>query len=765
MIEAPSREVEIRRVLREVKDLLKAGTLPKKIGILAPNTIAYRKIMRAVSDEYSVPISCDHLLGEEPLILDLINLLQLAPDFTWRSTFLALRSAYIQQNWLTSEQIDQLDQLTRDQPVIEGRDQWLSSLRPIQEAFPDIEDEDQGHPPFISTLSPEDIQGLKEGLGFFFDQLTPDEESNVQSYAWWVQTRLLGIYPDTDNPDEALPITSPSLRIFECCQDSPQADRDLAILELILECLRDLVNSHKRLGKMHVVPWQTFVNELINALQERKFSLNAFRTEVLFAPLAEGRVKTFEHLFILGLSEGEFPFRPDPDVFYAPEEREEFPLQIRRYIPAHDASLFWQVLNNVRSQLTLSRPYIDENGAFWQPSPYWEAAQSCFNDLEVDRIPIAAMIQIKEAASWGELMVALAQGHASVVPEELRATYSYAQSAERIHAQRNSYYPPGIFEGVFQSEDLIKDVEELYSPETVWSASKLNMYGNCPFKFFAQNLLKIDARQEPEDGLDAMQRGLILHAILEKTLGILQKKSLLLDVEYRDEVLEALDESCQRIFPSAHMRYGFQPTPLWEFEKRELRRILRVYLTWECTENKKRFQPYLQEAKFGIKGSEKRAYRVEMNDQNFLLRGVIDRIDRDNAGNLQVIDYKSGSTSFTKENITKAIALQTVLYALVAEYFWTHDDERIVKSEYRHLPTRKSSGSLSFSDRVINDEVVRQAIFQVVEHIQRIRKGIFPSATEKSIRGKYACTTYCDYAPLCRVSRQSINKARKAGLK
>jgi ATP-dependent helicase/nuclease subunit B len=213
------------------------------------------------------------------------------------------------------------------------------------------------------------------------------------------------------------------------------------------------------------------------------------------------------------------------------------------------------------------------------------------------------------------------------------------------------------------------------------------------------------------------------------------------------------------------LRYGFQPTPLWEFEKKELCRILRVYLTWECTENRGRFHPHLQEAQFGTKGADKQAYRIQMDENYLFLRGVIDRIDRDETGNLQVIDYKSGSSFYTKDNIIKAMALQTALYALAAEYLWAHEGESVVKSEYRHLPARKSSGSLSFKDGVIENELVYQAIFQVFKHIQRIKQGVFPSATEKSIRGTHACTNYCDYAPLCRVSRQLISKARKAGLK
>jgi hypothetical protein len=70
------------------------------------------------------------------MVQDLINLLQLAPEFTWESTFQALRSPYIQQPWLTPEQIDQLDKLSREQPVMEGREQWVAALQAHPRSIP-----------------------------------------------------------------------------------------------------------------------------------------------------------------------------------------------------------------------------------------------------------------------------------------------------------------------------------------------------------------------------------------------------------------------------------------------------------------------------------------------------------------------------------------------------------------------------------------------------------------------------------------------------
>jgi len=419
----------------------------------------------------------------------------------------------------------------------------------------------------------------------------------------------------------------------------------------------------------------------------------------------------------------------------------------------------------VESNLTLLRPYIDENGAEWQPSPYWDAVKACFVDLPVERIPIAEEIKIKDAASLSELLTACAQAHARIVPDELLHLYTYTQKAERIHDQRNSYRPPGRFEGILKSKDLLEDINHRYYPKSVWSASRLNTYGNCPFNFFADNLLNLETRQEPEDGLNPMQRGSLLHTLLEKTFGKLQKRGLGLDEEHTDDVMTALEESCSEVFPSAHMRYGFQPTPLWTYEQVELHRLLQVYLTWECTENKGRYFPFLQEAKFGIRDPKQGPYLVETEEGSFYLRGVIDRIDKDDQGNLQVIDYKSGSSHYSKDNIEEGLALQTALYALVAEHFWVDEDEKVNKSEYRHLPNQSTSGTLYFHDRVEDNETVQKAVEKAYEHIQRIKKGIFPSATENSIRGRHSCTSYCDFAPLCRVSRQSIYKARKAGLK
>ncbi|HUF37966.1 MAG TPA: hypothetical protein VMN57_05540, partial [Anaerolineales bacterium] len=59
LVEAPSREVEVRFVLREVKKLLLAGEDPAEIAVLAPEPAVYHPIVRAVAGEYGLPIALD----------------------------------------------------------------------------------------------------------------------------------------------------------------------------------------------------------------------------------------------------------------------------------------------------------------------------------------------------------------------------------------------------------------------------------------------------------------------------------------------------------------------------------------------------------------------------------------------------------------------------------------------------------------------------------------------------------------------------------
>jgi hypothetical protein len=166
--------------------------------------------------------------------------------------------------------------------------------------------------------------------------------------------------------------------------------------------------------------------------------------------------------------------------------------------------------------------------------------------------------------------------------------------------------------------------------------------------------------------------------------------------------------------------------------------------------------------RFGIPGA--RLPRLLLGgdeDTGFQVHGVIDRVDLDDQGGLRVIDYKSGSTTYSKEDIARGYALQSALYALAAERLLPGAG-RVSESFYLHIPTRESSGRLRFAAGAEADGMVQAAVEVSAQFVDRIRSGVFPGAPGKPSVGARACRDSCDFAALCRVSRQSIAKARRA---
>jgi ATP-dependent helicase/DNAse subunit B len=210
------------------------------------------------------------------------------------------------------------------------------------------------------------------------------------------------------------------------------------------------------------------------------------------------------------------------------------------------------------------------------------------------------------------------------------------------------------------------------------------------------------------------------------------------------------------------VRYGFRPNALWRYEQAELRRQLRALINWECQENgtEGRFVSWQQEQRFGLPGSSWRA--LELKDQagtDFQVHGIIDRLDRDDAGRVRVIDYKSGSTPFYQSDIRAGLALQTALYALAVEGL--SPDHQVMESAFLHIPTRKLSGRLSFAGAVAEEETVQQANETAARFVRQARAGVFPTLPGKPQRGGTACAQTCDLAGLCRVTRHAMAKARR----
>jgi ATP-dependent helicase/DNAse subunit B len=759
MLACPSRESEIRHALRAMKQLLLDGIAPQDIHVFAPSPSIYQKLWRTVGQEYGLPVEIDQPLTDQPIVSALLNALHLYPDFRRHKVLEVLRSPFVQQPWLSTAQIDTLDRLSRERPVIAGREQWEFALRSPNRPFTDTEDEDLGSPPLIGRLPSEAVDAIRVGLQAFFDQLTPAHNVSTGGFIDWLQGHILGIDNEED-PEAAVRfrISSPGGEHY--VQDQKALQRVRHVLRQWLRASEQVVwpDALPEAEQQHSI---AVFSELIG-----RSRIPPERTQPLLRlqPLEEARHADLVHTFVLGLSEGEFPTPPPPDPFYREAERQAQQLAFAQDSPGLAAARFWQLVANTREKLTLLRPKIDERGAPWQASPFWDAVLDVVR-VDVEDIPVAEHLSVITAASPNEFLVALAQNGAGAPSDDLAETWHLAQAADRVLRQRRARtLSSGSYEGDFRAEPILDELSGQFGPEHIWSASRLNRYAHCPFGFFGEYILNLEALEDPEEGLNPMQRGGLLHAVLEHLFRGLTQSESAMTADNLPQILVRLAASCQAIFEQAPLRYGFRPDPLWAQEQAEMQRLLAALITQECEENGQspRYAPILQEARFGL--DEVAPLEVTLGETHIRLRGVIDRVDRDAQGNLRVIDYKSGAGTISVPDMTKGLAFQTALYALAAEQFWLDADARVVESYYLSIPNRKAHGKLKFAGAVANNDRAEAILEQAAWTVESIRSGSFPSAPAKPAEGWTACRTGCPYASLCRVNRYIVMKARAANL-
>ena len=150
---------------------------------------------------------------------------------------------------------------------------------------------------------------------------------------------------------------------------------------------------------------------------------------------------------------------------------------------------------------------------------------------------------------------------------------------------------------------------------------------------------------------------------------------------------------------------------------------------------------------------------VELIEGDILATDLEGIASRCPGGTLRVVDYKSGSTTYSIADITSGHALQAPLYALAAEGLL---GEQVVESAYLLIPRREFSGRLSAPAGAAANENIQAALDQAGSFVRDIRQGAFPSLPAKPAAGSLACSAYCEFTSLCRVNRQALAKARRA---
>lgn len=780
LIEAPSAEEEVAAILRNVKRLLlTTDARPDDILIALRDWSRYRPHFSRYLREYGLPLVLHYgePLGENPAIIALMNLLELSrQDFPRMMLLETLRSPYFEIPGLTSEDVDVLERISRHLLITSGREAWLNAIKDAYELRLNEQDDDLLLEDEARLIDYETCARLWEHLANFFDAVTPPEYNQVADYVHWLDV-LIGRDDDHDPDDDGLQLPASletyTLKVARRAKQQPRktgiVERDVAALYEFKRVLRALLSAQEllhTLGEDPQVPWETFHTDLKAAVETTPINSLPMRTGcVLVTTANDARGLPHKHVFIPGLSEGIFPAQMPEDPLYLDSERRKLgeALDVFGKVvettadKAADDGVFYELVSLARESLTLSRPVV-KDGTPWPSSHLWRAVLAVYPAAPLRRYGAGTVVAAEEAASVSEALLAAAAEMNARMTSSLHAwlaaqhptLWSHVRAARAVERRRMSRAAAfDHYSGRLADAALIAYVENALGDNRAWSATQLNDYGQCPFRFFSKHLLKLEALKDPEIGMDALQLGRLNHEILEATYRRIADQDLLIAPENADAAVAILHEVAAELLPDAPQRLGFRASSLWAQEQAILLRrlVALVRQDFEDCPIDREFKgdlrrPYRFELPFGFKANE----RIDLGDGlKIRVRGVIDRIDLQNDRAI-IIDYKA-SAGISLEEMEAGRNFQMMVYLLAAEQVL---DFEARGGLFWGINARKISGTMH-RDNPDHEEVLATARAYVAENIRAGRRGDFATRANTET-GRGPCSKYCDFHQFCRHS-------------
>ncbi len=744
IIGAPDREREVRAALRRVRALLASGVLPEEVALLYRGGDHYPALVREVASEYALPVAVfeGRPLSAAPPVAALCALLELPlADYPrralvecWRA-FDALDPAALLgasappiPSFATAAAL--LDRATRGGGAARGLQRLRGALTALAGAAPPLPD-DEDQPP----VTAEEAANVLALLDAFAAWLAAPPLAAPGTYVAWVR-RLLGWQP------RATPEAGAELARF------PFSETQRVALQRLLD-ERAQVASALDEPPLTLAAFVAEFRGLLDGLRDGGETPQAGKVAVL--PMLAARGSAFAHVVVLGVAEGEIPAPAVEPPFYT--RRERLLLAMRGAAPppadpGDERSLFYEAVTRARAGLTLTYTRLDERGNEIRPSPYLRALVDLFAaGVETREIRAGSPPDPTEAASPQEALIAhVARGSdlAQAPPGAPVGLTDHVRRAIAVERQRASLAPHGPYEGLVQHPAALAALQQRFGPGYRWSATQINDYTLCPYRFAAAHVLQLAPRDDPEEGLARAGRGRIYHAILARAGAHWARSGQPFDAANEAQILAALSAAASEVLDAAPQTYGFEPGPFWNWERQEaqaaLERTVRRWLR-EASDGES-FRPAGVEAGFGT-GRGLPPLRLETPAGTVLVAGRIDRIDQDDQGRLALIDYKSGSDPGSLDRILKGQDVQLTLYVLAAERLAAPGQE-VTRAAFLMIGSGRRSRPLTPAERPEAEAALRERLSAAVTGS---RAGMFP------VKPTDECPAACAFAAICRVNR------------
>ena len=658
-------EQEVALAAAKIKRRLLDGE-PCRVAVIARSLGEYRPVIERVFARSDIPISDAAVsVTSVPAVRYLLSVASLAPEFAGDSVLVVIGNSYFRPEALgdfDARTVAAAKALIREANILGGRNAYAQAVQRFGRQAQRHADDDEDQHDHALLASPEAITQAGEMLTALFDL-----------------------------PGSDLLLLTDALGLPQAVCESGEPRR-------IARDLRALAALETALAGLEVAPP---VRLLADALANVTCPPSRGESIVDVLDCLDARACRYDHVYLLGLTDGQFPRRFVETPLLSERSRQELVgaglgIDRRDDLTAREMLLFYLSVSRCDRTLTMGTLQSDAAGRPSAPSAFLTALGRCMgglDDVPTQKVPLSRLVPpsdqlLAEAdaanRAWQELFDSpdahspALRWMAANAPDTIRRTAMGAWAAHR----RWQFGECDSFDGRITDPKLLAELAARYPGQMIFSASQLERYAQCPWRFFASYVLGLTEPMTGPRHLDAPRRGQLCHDILfELFMGLAEAHGRPLRLaEIDEEVLESeLTAVVARVTRRHEQRHSPPYPVLWRIQIDRLARQIRRYVLQWRSDGRWQAGAMHFELAFGMEphdddelmdaDSSPDAVIIETPAGPIRLRGRIDRIDHvdtDLAEGLLVVDYKTGSLP-ARKNIDAGVAVQIPLYAIAAE--------------------------------------------------------------------------------------------------
>jgi ATP-dependent helicase/DNAse subunit B len=500
---------EVRYLAARVKQLLLEGVAPDDIVVAVRDLDEYAVLIEEIFSAAGLPFACEAGLPGSRLapVKALFNLLSLeAEDWPFARLMALLDSNYFQPDWGEFDDRravrDVSAELRRNQ-LAEGRERIISAFERIAHQQ-SSETSDSVHVPAHRAWR------LLARLSHATAELR--REHDLAGWSGVIASLVREIGLDRVRLDD----------------ESPDSGRTFG--SFLTSVLFDAARGEQIAGIASPrLTLADFLGEFTDLLEHQRLAPHR-REEGRVRVLSAEQVRNLDvpRLFLAGLTETSFPRHRSDDCLYSERDRQELndcglSLGHRAVRAQEELLMFYGVVTRARRQLVMTYPVVTDEGQPLSRSPYLSSICELFDptalviDLQeqLDPIPKLERILSQSDCRVRGMADALAGRPAlfRAACEEQRAARNCLAAVD-MNARRFQTGGLTNYEGMLENPRNIERIQEHFSTEHEFSATQLEAYAECPFRFLIKHVLKLDPPTIPGVETDFARRGSLVHDLL-----------------------------------------------------------------------------------------------------------------------------------------------------------------------------------------------------------------------------------------------------------